>query len=147
MKSKTNSSMQKKNSFFEFLTAFVIMIVVFYIFMKRESSKLSDRVLSVDASVRVTHDRIASVRDSVTVMFPYIKRIDENNLQFNINQEEQINLLRENKVALEENNQLMSEQKELLKKIEKKQNTVIKSMNEKKDLDSFFIQRLGNTKN
>lgn len=147
MKNKTNYNMQKKNSYFEFITAFAIMTVVLYIFIRRENSKLSDKFTQVDATIHTTSETVRRVGDSVSTIFPYIRRLDEDNIQFSINQDMMMSIMRDNSEILRTNTQMIIEQSNWLRNIERKQNTILETVKENQNVDSFFLKRVGGSEN
>lgn len=144
MKNKTTPMIQKKNSVFEYVTAFAVMTLVLYIFIQRGNSSLVTKVEAVDSTVQVTNEELKLVNDSIQIFFPYLRRIDQDYSENLTKQNEILDQISNNNILIQENNQLLEKQNNYLKNIDKKQNIILDNVQNTQIIDSFFRKKFDN---
>jgi cell shape-determining protein MreC len=140
-KNMTSGTTQNKNSLFEFATAFIVMTIVLIIFIKRSNNTLVTKVETMDTTVHRTNAEVVKLNDSLQFFFPYFRRIDQDNAENITRQQELLDNLIRNNSLIEENNQLLENQGNILKNIDKKQNTIINNTKNDQNIDSFFRKK------
>lgn len=144
MKSKTTPMVQKKSSIFEYITAFAVMTIILLVFINKGNSSLVTKVESVDSTLQVTNKELSVANDSIQVLFPYLRRIDQDYSENYIKQNEILNQISNNNQLIQENNELLEKQNNYLKSIDKKQNVIIDNVQNTQSIDSFFRKKFDN---
>jgi len=101
----SSGTTQNKSSLLEFATAFIVMAIILYIFIRRANNTIVSKVETMDTTVHKTNAEVVKLNDSLQFFFPYFRRIDQDNAENITRQQELLDNLIRNNSLIEENNQ------------------------------------------
>ena len=134
--------MKKKITTFEFITAFVVMSIFIYIFIRKGHREIAQKVTEMDSSVNVTNKNIVNLSDSIYNLNSSVITIMDNIHNLYFRESDILDMTINNSNIHRATNQMLEKNFDYLSIINQKQDMILKELKSQKKVDTIFVEKL-----
>jgi len=134
--------MKKKITTFEFITAFVVMSIFIYIFIRSGNREVIKKMSEVDSTFKVTNQNIGKLNDSFNNFYPILLDVNNDIKTLYFRQTDNLDMTINNSRILRTTNEMIEKNFDYLSIINQKQDMILKELKSQKKIDTIFIENL-----